>query len=608
MIGTLELGRNAVGRHAWSEAIDALTTADREEGLSPEDLELLGSAAWWAGDPDASTDALERAFAAYENAERAEQAAGVALRLAYEAFRRLANAIAGSWMARAERLLEGLPESRLHAFVALFKGVGAIGQSDLEAGIGLLDQAIEIGRQRDNPEALYIAMSLKGMADVMAGRWQEGLAEMDEAAAAASSGRLDLRAASDIFCSTIAACRTVGDLERAAQWADESERWMRRQGAGGYPGICRVHRAELKMLHGQWPEAEQEARQACDELQRYRLMDGVGYAYGAVGDVRLRMGDLDGAAEAFDLAYEYGHDPEPGLSQLQLARGQLDDAQRSIARALATASGTGAISDRAARGRLLPAQVEIALAAGDLETAQAAVAELETIAADFERPLYRAGALSARGDLLLGENKPQEASPVLGRSWRLWQASDLPYEAARARLHYAEALAAEGDPSTARRDLLAVRGVFERLGASLDLQRVDALLGGAAGAAPFGPAEQRATMTFMFTDIVTSTDLVSLIGDEAWNELLEWHDRELRAALAQHRGEVVSHTGDGLTMSSPCLCVLLTRSCLTPLGDRPPHGELRERREREVAKMKVSTALAAAGILLLPPARRRSGA
>ena len=49
----------------------------------------------------------------------------------------------------------------------------------------------------------------------------------------------------------------------------------------------------------------------------------------------------------------------------------------------------------------------------------------------------------------------------------------------------------------------------------------------------------------MFTDIVTSTDLVGLIGDEAWAELLHWHDRELRSAIAQHRGEDVNHTGDG---------------------------------------------------------------
>ena len=140
--------------------------------------------------------------------------------------------------------------------------------------------------------------------------------------------------------------------------------------------------------------------------------------------------------------------------------------------------------------------------------------ELETIAADFGRPLHKAGALTARGELLLGENKPVEASPVLGRSWRLWQTSDLPYEAAQARLRYAEALAAEGDLDTAKRDLLAARKVFEQLGAMLDVRRVDGLLE-EAGAQPGGAAPATtATKTFMFTDIVTSTDLIGLIGDE----------------------------------------------------------------------------------------------
>jgi len=44
---------------------------------------------------------------------------------------------------------------------------------------------------------------------------------------------------------------------------------------------------------------------------------------------------------------------------------------------------------------------------------------------------------------------------------------------------------------------------------------------------------------------VTSTDLVGLIGDAAWRELLDWHDRELRAAFARHDGQEVTHTGDG---------------------------------------------------------------
>ena len=384
---------------------------------------------------------------------------------------------AAGGIARAERLLESEPESPTHARLAVFNSLGALMTGNIAAGIALADRAMELARKHHDPGTNFMAMSFKGMALVFAGEWQAGLALIDEAATAASSGQLDLRVASDIYCNTIAACRNAGDLKRAAQWADEGERWMRRQNVGGYPGICRVHRAELKRLRGLWSEAEQEARQACVELERFGLLDGVGYAQYEVGEVRLRMGDLDAAAEAFERAYEFGHDAQPGMALLHLARGEIDEAARSIGRALAATAGSEGPANRATRARLLPAQIDIALAARDLDTAGPAVAELESIAADFQRPVFEAGALTARGELLLGEDRPSEASPVLGRSWRLWQATDLPYESARARLHYAEALAAEGDQETARRDLRAARSTFERLGARLDLVRVDELLG-----------------------------------------------------------------------------------------------------------------------------------
>jgi len=544
MIAWLEVGRDAASRRAWPEAVEALTEADRAEGLSPDDLELLGNASWWAGRPDDATEAMERAFAGYEAAGRAEDAGRVAIYMAYQASRAMAFAVAGGWAAQANRLLEAFPDSPLHAWEGVFAAAGDMDQGRIESGLEHADRTMAMARDLGNNEALYIAMAFKGMGDVIAGRWKEGMALLDEASAAAMSGNLELRAASDILCITIGACRNLGDLERAAQWADASERWMRRNGAGGYPGICRVHRAELKMLHGRWSEAEQDARQASDELQRFHLLDAVGMAHNAIGDVRLRMGDLDGAAEAFDQAYEFGHDAQPGLAKLQFANGQIDEAQRSIARALAVATGDGGFTDRAARGRLLPTQVEIALARGDLDVARAAVEELEVIAADFDRPLHKAGALTARGELLLGEQRPVEASPILGKSWRLWQTTDLPYEAAQARLRYAEALTAEGDADGAKRDLLAARKVFDSLGATRDLRRVDAILeADGPGAAP-APAAT-VTKTFMFTDIVTSTDLIELIGDAAWEEMLSWHDRELRKAFAKARGDEVNHTGDG---------------------------------------------------------------
>src|SRR4029078_3548285 len=149
---------------------------------------------------------------------------------------------------------------------------------DLKGGVQLAERAMELAKRHQDPDSNFQAMSFKGMGLIMTGEWEAGIALIDEAATAASSGKLDLRVASNIYCNTISACREVGDLKRAAQWTEEGERWMRQQGAGGYPGICRVHRAELKRMRGQWPEAEQEARQACEELERFGLLDGLGSA------------------------------------------------------------------------------------------------------------------------------------------------------------------------------------------------------------------------------------------------------------------------------------------------------------------------------------------
>ena len=49
----------------------------------------------------------------------------------------------------------------------------------------------------------------------------------------------------------------------------------------------------------------------------------------------------------------------------------------------------------------------------------------------------------------------------------------------------------------------------------------------------------------MFTDIVSSTDLSDLLGDDQWGELLHWHDETIRSLIHGHEGEVVKTIGDG---------------------------------------------------------------
>src|SRR4029453_7452084 len=191
--GSLELGRDAVKRHAWTEALEAFAAADREGVLSPDDLELMGEAAWWAGKPDEATDPLERAFAAFVDADRPTEAAGVAFYLSYVAFRRQAPSGGGGWLGRAAGLLEGMPESGMHAWLHLFAAIGAVMDHRMNDGLAHADRAIAVAREHGNADVQYMATSFKGYGEVHQGNMQVGQALLDEAAAAATSGQLDIR-------------------------------------------------------------------------------------------------------------------------------------------------------------------------------------------------------------------------------------------------------------------------------------------------------------------------------------------------------------------------------------------------------------------------------
>ena len=60
---------------------------------------------------------------------------------------------------------------------------------------------------------------------------------------------------------------------------------------------------------------------------------------------------------------------------------------------------------------------------------------------------------------------------------------------------------------------------------------------------------RRVLKTFMFTDVVGSTNLVEALGDEAWDTLLRWHDATLREVFTAHEGREISTTGDGFFVS-----------------------------------------------------------
>ena len=187
------------------------------------------------------------------------------------------------------------------------------------------------------------------------------------------------------------------------------------------------------------------------------------------GELLRLQGALAEAEKAYHDASRLGCEPQPGLALLRLAQGRTDAAYTAIAQTLA---GT---TEWVERVRLLPAQVEIALAAGDDARARDACAELEELAARYSSELLGAQAAQARGAVELAGGDARNAVLMLRRAARLWQELEAPYEGARVRVLLAQACRSLGDDESVALELQAARATFEQLGAAHDLTRVDAL-------------------------------------------------------------------------------------------------------------------------------------
>jgi class 3 adenylate cyclase len=537
----LAAGRKAVQKHAWGEALELFGQADSAGELSPDDLTALSEAAWWMGQIEECIKARERAYAGYVEAGNARRAALTALALSHDYMGKLAHSIAQGWYSRAERLLEKEQECAEHGYLAWNRTQAFLAVGDLDAALEQAELVLDIGTRMGDRDLQAYGLLDKGRVLVAKGLVSEGIPLLDEATVAAVSGELGPLASGIIYCLAITTTTHLADYVRAGQWTEAAKRWCERQSISGFPGVCRVHRAEIMRLRGAWAEAEQEARRALTELQSFNL-EFVAEGFYEIGEIRLRMGDISDAEQAFRQAHELGRRPEPGLSMLRLAQGKIRPALSSIKRAVAEES-----TDMLARGRLLPAEVEIAAVAGELDAARAAAEELESIAATFKSTPLQAAALCARGRVQLEEGDAVGAAQTLTKGRRLWTQADLPYEAARTRMLLGVALRADGDEEAATLELHAARSGFEGLGAVLDLRKTMELLGEeiAEGVPRASGPSARVTKTFMFTDIVSSTNLVEAIGDDAWENLLEWHDQMLRKCFMAHCGDEVNKTGDG---------------------------------------------------------------
>jgi len=459
-------GRDGYARQAWAEAHRWFSAADRKAPLAAPDLELYARSASLLGRDDESFALTERLYQLHLDGGEPVGAARAAFWVGFRLTGMKEMGRASGWFARAQRLIEKndcveqgyLLLPTVHRLLAAGDHDGARAAAAEAAGLG--------DRFRD-PDLTTLARCLEGKVLLRQGQVESGLALLDEAMVAVTTGGIGPILTGLVYCSAIACCSQLYMMDRVREWTTALASWCESQpDLVPFSGACLVHRAELMQLAGSWREAIEEAKRACDRARKVDWASNADSFY-QQGEVHRLRGDFSAAESAYRSASELGREAQPGLALLRLAQGRKVDAVNAIRGALR------ATTDRRNRARLLPAAVEIALAAGDVEDARRTCGQLEQIAAGFGTEVLGAMAAHARGAVELADGRAEAALEPLRRAFRVWHEVGAPYIAARLRLLIAHACRALGDRDTATLELDLAREVFERLGAAPDIAALD---------------------------------------------------------------------------------------------------------------------------------------
>lgn len=456
----LAAARAAFAAHDWARAFEAFLAARQEGRLDADDLNALAESSWWLGRMDDSLAAREEAYERYLEMSNNRRAAMRAFDIAYAYFLRGNVTVGGGWVNRAQRLVADEPDCPEQGYLLYFSV-----ETSLDGGEETMAKARQVqgfGRRHADRNLVAAGLVAEGRVLIKLGRAEDGVALLDEGMLEASSREMAPNWAGNVYCHLMAACYELGDIRRAADWTQSTSEWCDRMApAVLFKGICRVHRAQVMQIRGAWTQAQDEAERVCQDVAHIHV-GIVAEGHYQIGEIRRLSGDLEGAEDAYSHGHQLGRDPQPGLALLRLAQGRPEAAAALIHSALA------GVADPLGRARLLSAQVEIAVGAGDPATASAAADELDAVASVYRSSGLEAAAKRSRGSVLLAIGRTEEALSTLRSACSGWTELEAPYDCAKVRVLLARAYRELGDIESSDRELDAAGSVFEQLGAELD--------------------------------------------------------------------------------------------------------------------------------------------
>lgn len=463
---SLASGYEALASGNWEEARDAFSRAvDATD--SSDALDGLGRALWWLRDVRGAVVHRERAYAGFRRDGQLARAARIALWLSREQALVFGNeAVANGWLARAERLLRDVAPGAEQGWLSLARSERT---RDPNESARLAGEALIVAETAGDTDLELRALAQLGLAEVSAGRVDDGLALLDESMAAATAGEpTSLETFADVCCTLMLACDLAGDSERPQQWSAVLEEFVRKYDPVTLLAFCRTCCADVFAANGRIDAAEGELLAAIRELTDAGHRSRCGHPAARLAEIRVLQGRFDEAEQLLD-----GFEDEPeavaAAASLRIARGEPAAAEELLNRRL----------DEVGRSSLLAAPlygqlVEASLAAGRLDDARAAAAWLARIAEESGRERVEALALLARARVAAATGEPDAVELLRGAvnahaalGWRL--------DTARTRLELARMLATES-PDAAVDVAKRARNELDALGATREADVAAALM------------------------------------------------------------------------------------------------------------------------------------
>lgn len=470
----LKDGHDALREGRWEDA-RALFEKSAKEG-DPDAIDGLGRALWWMGETEEAIATRTRAYRAYRQAGRIDDAVRVAvwLTLEYGAIPGREH-LATGWIRRAESLADVNPAAS--AWLSLAHSVV---ESDPVRMATHAETALKAARKLGEPELEIRALARSGLGLALSGRTAEGMARLDEAMAAASAGEADPEVFAEACCDMVTACEATLDGRRLEQWGQVAEKFLRLNNHPRLLGFCGACCAAVFAARGDLAGAEHWLHWTIDRLEKAghhaRCVD----PKAKLAEIRVAQGRFE---EADSLLEGIRTRPEAVRAAvgLHIARGELGAAASLLHRRLARVG-----HDSPAAIPLLSMLVPVQIARGDLNGATDSARRLEALATATGLDRNTAEAEVAEGRVAIAAQRLADAVAAFTSAADRYDRARMPVDAARARVLLAEALAGD-DPETAMAEARSAAAMLDKAGLTAEADHADALVRSLGGRGRVGP-------------------------------------------------------------------------------------------------------------------------